>query len=392
MRICASICVSVILAGGQVESAGQRPDVAALLEGYSRCNQKFETIAYDLESVFESQLGRLVYTVRHCRDYDKVQWIGRRAFYPAQADPQSVVPERVADTYDGTRLAHLYRDSSLKFPKVPPAGTVYGPSGSLMAEIRRDWAETIEYGGPLVGKVPGSEYRSVYDLLKEASDVTLRESAEKILGYDAFSLEAKTKYGIVRAWIAPDAGHNCLRWQIVKGDDQFYRNGGVVKLGATDWVATYDVERIEEIDGRMITTQAKFTLTTKDGDRQIRHSTHRYTLMNVDFDPNYEATGAFKIQLPEGTLVGDGDTEGVTYRWAGGQLVPLAAEAPAPDKFEPVTLPKLQPSDAEAKQYLSLVSKDALAEHVRALAGFESRHILHPGNKKAEEYIVRQLE
>jgi len=41
---------------------------------------------------------------------------------------------------------------------------------------------------------------------------------------------------------------------------------------------------------------------------------------------------------------------------------------------------------------LSLVSRDNLAEHIRALAGFESRHVLHPGNKKAEEYIVRQLE
>lgn len=41
---------------------------------------------------------------------------------------------------------------------------------------------------------------------------------------------------------------------------------------------------------------------------------------------------------------------------------------------------------------LSVVSKEHLIEHVRILAGFESRHILHPGNKKAEEYIVRQLE
>ncbi len=392
MKIRASVCVLVVLAGGRLGSAGQKPDLAALLEGYNRCNREFETIAYDLESESVSEKGRLVYTVRHCADHDKVQWIGRRAFYPAQADPQSVVSERVADTYDGTRLAHLYRDFSPKFPTVPPAGLVYGPSGSLMAKIRQEWSESTEYGGPLVGRIAGSENHSVYELLKEASDVTLHKSAAQILGYDAYLLEAKTKYGIVRAWIAPDAGCNCLKWEIVKTQNQLYRDGATTDDPFTHWATVYDIERVEQIDGRYITTQGKLSWIVKDGDRELGNHTQRYRLTNIDFDPDYEAMGAFKIQLPEGTIVGDGDTEGVTYRWTGGQLVPLIAKTRTSDKPEVVLPSRPGRSTVEDDPNLALVSKDNLHEHVRILAGFESRHILHPGNKKAEEYIARQLE
>ncbi|MGE5295409.1 MAG: M28 family metallopeptidase [Solirubrobacterales bacterium] len=45
-----------------------------------------------------------------------------------------------------------------------------------------------------------------------------------------------------------------------------------------------------------------------------------------------------------------------------------------------------------ADRGLSLVSKDNLLEYVRTLAGFESRHVFHSGNKKTEEYIAGQLE
>jgi hypothetical protein len=162
--------------------------------------------------------------------------------------------------------------------------------------------------------------------------------------------------------------------------------------GVTDWVPTYEAERLEEIEGRTITTQAKFNLIVKKGDRELSNSTQHYKLTNVDFDPDYEALGAFKIQLPEGTIVGDGDSPGVEYRWAGGQLVPLPPRRQPSGRPEVVLPPRPERSGAGADQDLALVSKDNLVKHVRILAGFESRHISHPGNQKAEEYITQELE
>jgi len=71
---------------------------------------------------------------------------------------------------------------------------------------------------------------------------------------------------------------------------------------------------------------------------------------------------------------------------------PLSAKAPSPGRPEVVLAPTPARSGAEADQDLALVSKDNLAKHIRTLVGFESRHISHPGNKKAEEYIARELE
>jgi len=325
MNFCISVCVQVILAGSLLGSIGQKPDPAALLEGYNLCNKEFETIACDLESESQSERGRIVLTVRHCRNQDKVQWVGHRTSFRAQVDPQSFVPQRVANTYDGAQLAFLYYDFSPKFPNVPPAGQVFRRAGGLLTEIRQDWGESIEYGGPLVGKVSGSNNHSVYDLLREASNVSMREDAMKILDYDAYLLEAKTQYGVVRAWISPDAGNNCLKWEILKTQTQFYRDGAITDDQFTHLAAVYDVERIERIDGRYVTTQAKCSYIVKEGDKELSNSTQRYKLTNIDFDPDYEATGAFKIQLPEGTIVGDGDfpDAGVRYRWTGERLEPV---------------------------------------------------------------------
>lgn len=159
--------------------------------------------------------------------------------------------------------------------------------------------------------------------------MSMREDATKILDYDAYLLEAKTQYGVVRVWISPDAGNNCLKWEILKAQTRFYRDGAITDDQFTHLAAVYDVERIERIDGRYVTTQAKCSYIVKEGDKELSNSTQRYKLTNIDFDPDYEAMGAFKIQLPEGTVVSDGDfpDAGVKYRWTGERLETVVDES-----------------------------------------------------------------
>ena len=152
--------------------------------------------------------------------------------------------------------------------------------------------------------------------------MTLYDTATKILDYDAYLLEANTRYGIVRAWISPDAGNNCLKWEIVKAQNQFYLEGATTDDQFTHWVAAYDAERVEQIDGRYITTQAKFKHIVTDGDTENSNYTQHYKLTNIDFDPDYEAMGAFKIQLPEGTVVTHEEVPGIQFRWTNGKFVP----------------------------------------------------------------------
>jgi len=320
MKLFVSICLQAVLAGGLWGSISQELDPEVLLEGYNLCNREFETISYDLESDSQSQRRRLVYTTKYCVRGDCKQWIGHRTLtmYNEDGTTQPAIRERVADTYDGTQLASIYWDP----PGNPPKASLWGTAGGLLPKISQEWAQNIEKGGPLVGRVIGSNFHSVYDLLKGAPNVTLHDTATKILDYDAYLLDANTRYGIVRAWISPDAGNNCLKWEIVKAQNQFYLEGATTDGQFTHWVAAYDAERVEQIDGRYITTQAKFKYIVTDDDTELSNFTHHYKLTNIDFDPDYEAMGAFKIQLPEGTVATHKEIPGIQFRWTNGKFVP----------------------------------------------------------------------
>ena len=321
MKFYVGVWMQVMLAGVLLGSATQELDPKVLLEGYNLCNREFETISYDLESDSQSRRRQLVYTTKYCARGDCKQWIGHRTLnmYNEDGTTQPAIRERVADTYDGTQLASIYRDDP---PGNHPKAILWGTAGGLLHKISQEWAEGIEQGGPLVGKVGGSDFHSVYDLLKGASNVTLHDTATKILDYDAYLLDANTRYGIVRAWISPDAGNNCLKWEIVKAQNQFYLDGATTDDQFTHWVAAYDAERVEQIDGRYITTQAKFKYTVTDDDTELSNYTHHYKLTNIDFDPDYEAMGAFKIQLPEGTVASHEEVPGIQFRWTNGKFVP----------------------------------------------------------------------
>ncbi len=319
MKFYVAVWMQVMLAG-VLGSATQELDPEVLLEGYNLCNREFETISYDLESDSQSRRRQFVYTTKYCARGDCKQWIGHRTLtmYNEDGTTQPAIRERVADTYDGTQLATIYRDT----PGNPPEASLWGTAGGLLPKISQGLAEGIEQGGPLVGRVYGSNFHSVYDLLKGASNVTLHDTATKILDYDAYLLDANTRYGAVRAWISPDAGNNCLKWEIVKTQNQFYRDGATTDDQFTHWVAAFEAERVEQIDGRYITTQAKFKWIVADGDTELSNYTHHYKLTNIDFDPDYEAMGAFKIQLPEGTVVTHNEVPGIQFRWTNGKFVP----------------------------------------------------------------------
>jgi hypothetical protein len=153
--------------------------------------------------------------------------------------------------------------------------------------------------------------------------VTLHDKLAKVIDYDTYLLEADTKYGLVKAWISPDAGHNCLQWEISKRQNQFYRDGKLTNDNFTGWTARFTADRVDRIDGQYVVTQATFNKEVTNGDIVLSSETSHYRLTHIDFRPDYAALGAFAIQLPEGTVVIDEDAGGIRYEWVGGQLQPV---------------------------------------------------------------------
>jgi hypothetical protein len=188
-------------------------------------------------------------------------------------------------------------------------------------------SENPAFGGPLTGRLFGSKDQSICELLKGASRPIVHGEVARMLGHDAYLVEADTQYGRVRAWISPDLGYNCLKWQLNKGENQFYRDGVAVDEGATS-DAVYEATKVEQVGGFYVVTGARFGYKVTDArsKKLISHSSYDYKARHISFNPDCESVGAFRIQLPEDTIVRDQDLPGITYRWTGGQLHPMTKE------------------------------------------------------------------
>ncbi|MHC4397535.1 MAG: hypothetical protein ACYS1A_17980 [Planctomycetota bacterium] len=321
MKLCVSVCLQVVLVGGLWGSVRQEPDPEVLIDKYNACNKKFETIYYDLgTTVVQFGSKKYVYTLKYCSSNEKKQWIGRMKCYNKDGTVDQRGGTLVADIFNEKRGVHLRHYN-------PEFRNELSPRASMLSSSRdkafQQYSANPEHGGPLTGKLYGSNDQSIYDLLKGASNLKLHNEVTKIMGYDTYHIEADTQYGVVKAWISPDLGYNCLKWEIIKEPNQFYRDGQLTNDRFTGWTAVYDAEKVEQIDGHYFVTQAKFNRKVKDGYKVLANSTFHYNLKNIDLNPDFEALGGFKIRLPEGTVVTDNDFPGVRYEWIGDRLQPL---------------------------------------------------------------------
>jgi hypothetical protein len=393
MRLSAGVWLHITLVAAVSASAGQNLNPKVLLDKYDACNKKLETVSFELETILEQpgkETGKRVYEIKYCSRNREKQWIGQWTQYNPDGTIDRGSSQHLIDIYaDKVGLHFTYFGSDMKVMRPPTASLTRVSRDQWM----QDYIEHAPYGGPLMGRLDGSNRQSIQDLLKEAGNLKAADKPTKLIGYDAYLVEADTKYGIVRAWIAPDAGYNCLRWEIIKKQDQFYRDGSVTRDEFTRRTDVFDAEKVEQVEGQYVVTQARLNNKVEDGPAVLGQAAYHYRLKNIDLSPDYEALEAFEIQLPEGVVVRDIDRPGILYQWVGGQLVTAPAQParrPAPVKPEVVLPPK--PEGWKAPRDISPVSRDNVTGHVKALAALESRHITQPGNKKAEEYILRELQ
>ncbi|MHC5075520.1 MAG: hypothetical protein ACYTFM_03725, partial [Planctomycetota bacterium] len=236
------------------------------LDKYNLYNQKFQTIYYELETTIQTGIRKIVYTLEHCSRNKEKQWIGRVKYYNEDGTLDPYNNQLVVDTCDEKQWITLLSYSPEVENTRPPRATLWR---SKRDKILQQNSETGSYGGPIAGRVWGSNGHSIYDLLKGASNLKLQNKVTKIIGYYTNLVDANTKYGIVKAWISPDVDYNCLKWEIIKEQNQFYRDGTTTDDKFTKWIASYYAEKVEQIDGQYIVTQARFNFTLKDGDKII---------------------------------------------------------------------------------------------------------------------------
>jgi len=255
------------------EGDSQEHDFEVLIDKYNSCNKKFQTIYYDLETTLQVGSEQYVYSFQYCSDNEKMKWIGGLKCYKEDGSVNQNASTKIIIIIDYKRGIALNSYNPELKGKLPPTAFILPRD-----KISQQFNELASHGAPIKGKLDGSNGQSIYDLLKGASNVKLSNKVTKIIGYGAYLIEANTKYGTVKAWISPDLDYNCVKWEIIKNQNQFYRNGKLTNDEFTKWTAAYDAEKVEQIDGQYFITQAKFNHRVDNGDIILSNHTYHYNL------------------------------------------------------------------------------------------------------------------
>ena len=181
--------------------------------------------------------------------------------------------------------------------------------------------DSPQYGNALVGRIFGNSHKSIYELLKGSQNLSISQTPSKINDVLCEVLSAKTKYGTITAWIAPEKGYIAMKWKIEKGHNDFFNEYKLIEQNLETWVAEYKLSELQQVQNIFLPKHSKFTLTihNKNGNTKISH--YDYTVNDIHINPDFKALGAFKIDLPNGTKVFISELPGIRYVWKNGKVV-----------------------------------------------------------------------
>lgn len=178
------------------------------------------------------------------------------------------------------------------------------------------------------------EWMDVFE--KQLDRVSVHPQTTMVNDHACHVLEADTPYGTYTLWVDVACG-GCLRQAKVrvekddlawgkplgqsgvrKGHNQsrYYQS---LEMTLTD----VTVDRVGELYLPMAGTYECRTTYDDGYEMTVKRI---ITRRNVVFHPDFEAMGAFQMDMPEGTTVFDQDVPGTQYQWFDGRLVPYVQD------------------------------------------------------------------
>jgi len=281
----------------------------------------------------------LDFVFRRDRDNNRAEWLGKQLIFGSGGDIDVLNSDFVKEIADGNMFVSL---EGMRLVEQPDSRIdsrriilLYNYTERLKALL-----ENPNFGGPLFGKMYGSNYKSVADLLGESSDLHIHDKKENINGVACFVLEGTSKYGKVTAWIAPEKGYSAMKWVIEKDPHHLFDDAAVSKKwpSAEGGQVLFNVTELHEIIGEDNTVFAPklayFTHITnfRGGTKSVDQ--YEYKTSDIQLNPDFEALGAFKMDVPNGTRVVVVEHPGFRYVWENGNIVP--AEDPTFEEIDKI--------------------------------------------------------
>jgi hypothetical protein len=196
-------------------------------------------------------------------------------------------------------------------------------------------------GEVLNGQLSGQNGQTTPEILETATTMAVKEEMEEVNGHKTWVLGADTPHGKITLWIDPECGYNPRRILLEQTGDDIHNGkplstpppplpfGGVSSRPHSRMVRFEELAdniEIEKVNDVFIPVGCS-TRTSEfyeNGEETHLKSTHKRT--HIDLNPDFDAIGAFVLDVPNGTPVHDLDFQAVSYVWQDGTYVPMVDE------------------------------------------------------------------
>jgi len=261
------------------------------------------------KGVEETDIRHWRYDIKHYRDGDRCEWAGHCQFKGKLNGNEYSFNENFKRIVGEDFFLHYKKRDSEDEPRAFVGSDVKQNLFILQAQSPD--------GGFLQGRMGGmGSAAKMVELMSTSSSLRLI-GEETLSGSLCYIVEAKTKYGTYTVWIAPEKGYNALKYIVRKSGSDILRDNIHIKdQGITEWTEVVDAIDVQNIDGVFIPVSGRLTGKAKAGE-DWESTNHVAVKRNeIVLSPDFQAMGAFKINLPDGTLVNLADTPGVRYTWS----------------------------------------------------------------------------
>ena len=195
-------------------------------------------------------------------------------------------------------------------------------------EVKQDFLENPNEGGPLFGKIYGNNHNSIADLLSLSTDLRKKDEKEIISGVSCFIVTGTSKYGKITVWFAPEKNFTPMKWIIEKDPTNYYDEAEISSKWPDTKNARYEfgVKEFHEITEKDNTvyipklSHYKFVSNSKSGTKTIYD--FEYKTSDIQLNPDFEALEAFNIDFEDGIRVFNRDFTSAKFVWEKGKPVP----------------------------------------------------------------------
>jgi thiol-disulfide isomerase/thioredoxin len=294
-------------------------DAETVLQRAAAQYDKLPSLLHDSETIVtwperEFKPGdrtELRYVCRFIQDQERIDW-SKELF--ETVDEKEELFRNSREIWDGSKF--LFRT---KLPDMDMHNAYFTKNKStintLMQVDRKD-----SFLDGILGQIGSGHYTQ--DLL-DSEQMTLHKQMEEIDGHACYVIEAILRKGpIGKFWIDPAAGYNLRKvvahYELV-GDPPEPPPGVIVVKNTATFEYVIDNVVLEQIGDIWFPVAGicDFKETYTDG--SSHHSKFEARRTNVVWNPDLDALGAFKMDLPEGARISNQDDESNVYVWRNGK-------------------------------------------------------------------------